>query len=120
MTFTKACFIRKDTPELREKLKSLGYLFLDGDKRDGLIADRSGFVYSIYEKNVLNSTYNCGTNEKLFLAIAAIRNDTDVNQWFVSPEGIFVFNKKYEYISEVSLKWRKATVEELIEYFKED
>lgn len=67
MTFTKACFIRKDTPELREKLKSLGYLFLDGDKRDGLIADRSGFVYSIYEKNVLNSTYNCGTKSNVLL-----------------------------------------------------
>ena len=25
MTFTKACFIRKNTPELRNKLKELGY-----------------------------------------------------------------------------------------------
>lgn len=63
---------------------------------------------------------DCNDNEELFLAIAAIRNDTDIRQWFVSPEGIFVFNKKNEYISEVSLKWRKATVEELIEYFEED
>ena len=25
---------------------------------------------------------NCGTNEELFLAIAALRDDSDINQWF--------------------------------------
>lgn len=59
-------------------------------------------------------------NEKLFLAIAAIRNDTDANQWFISRQGLFAFNKQNENMSEVSLNWRKATVEELIEYFKEN
>lgn len=63
---------------------------------------------------------DCNDNEKLFLAIAAIRNDTDANQWFISRQGLFAFNKQNENMSEVSHNWRKATVEELIEYFKEN
>lgn len=63
---------------------------------------------------------DCNYNEELFLAIAAIRNDTDANQWFISRQGLFAFNKQNENMSEVSTNWRKATVEELIEYFKEN
>lgn len=33
MTFTKACFIRKNTPELRNKLKELGYEPSENDGR---------------------------------------------------------------------------------------
>lgn len=62
---------------------------------------------------------DCGTNEELFLAIAALRDDTDKYQWFIPPAGAWVYNKGYESILEVSLKWRKATVNELIEHFKE-
>lgn len=61
---------------------------------------------------------DCGTNEELFLAIAALRDNTDKFQWFISPEGIWVYNKDNDSILEVSLKWRKATVDELIEHFK--
>ena len=38
-------------------------------------------------------------------------------QWFISPEGIWAYNKNNDSIS-VSPKWRKATVDELIEHFK--
>lgn len=132
MVFIKACFIRKNTPELRDKLKELGYEPSERVSNDNELCLATGMDKFTTIKNETfdscnpHTTWNCAGridcnyNEELFLAIAAIRNDTDVNQWFVSPEGIFVFNKKYEYISEVSLKWRKATVEELIEYFKED
>lgn len=60
---------------------------------------------------------DCGTNEDLFLALAALRDDTDKFQWFISPEGIWAYNKNNDSIS-VSPKWRKATVYELIEHFK--
>lgn len=64
---------------------------------------------------------DCNYNEELFLAIAAIRNDTDIYQWFISPQGFFAFNDSHKDISKLPpLKWRKATVEELIEYFEED
>lgn len=60
---------------------------------------------------------DCGTNEDLFLALAALRDDTDKFQWFISPEGIWAYNTNNDSIS-VSPKWRKATVNELIEHFK--
>ena len=133
MGFTTPCFIRKNTPKLQEKLKNIGYRSLDNDndKRDGLVADRNGFMYSIFEKNVLGSTYNCGTNEELFLAIASLRDDTDDNQLFTNGKGDWGicrdgsdgglpeidfcgigndFNLSY---------YHKATVNELIEHFKE-
>lgn len=132
MIFTKACFIRKNTPELRNKLKELGYEPSEWVSDDNELCLATGMDKFTTIKNETfdscnpHTTWNCAgridcnDNEELFLAIAAIRNDTDIRQWFVSPEGIFVFNKKNEHISEVSLKWRKATVEELIEYFEED
>jgi hypothetical protein len=133
MGFTTPCFIRKNTPELQEKLKNIGYLSLDNDndKRDGLVADRNGFMYSIFEKNVLGSTYNCGTNEELFLAIAALRNDTNYMQWFVCTSdykesdgkewkvGDFDLNTCPDDFNNILPHWSKATVNELIEHFKE-
>lgn len=142
MGFTTPCFIRKNTPTLQERLKNLGYLSLDNDndKRDGLVADRNGFMYSIFEKNVLGSTYNCGINEELFLAIAALRDDTNNSQWFIAesslsvsfhdaigndhyfvePKGSFFFwDIEWQNATIVSGFVRKATVDELIEHFKQ-
>ena len=127
MGFTTPCFIRKNTPELQEKLKNIGYLSLDNDndKRDGLVADRNVFMYSILEKNVLNSTYNCGTNEELFLAIAALRDDTDKYQWFTDGKDWFFcqyLNVGMHYQDKPEIlfdKWHKASVDELIEHFKQ-
>lgn len=126
MGFTTPCFIRKNTPTLQERLKNLGYLSLDNDndKRDGLVADRNGFMYSIFEKNVLGSTYNCGINEELFLAIAALRDDTDDSQWFTDREDWFLcqylkVGMHYQDKPEILFdKWHKASVDELIEHFK--
>lgn len=70
-------------------------------------------------------------NEELFLAIAALRDDTDDSQWFVYPPENSWFicvdddiNYARENIREsVQAAWfhcsHKATVEELIEHFKE-
>ncbi len=135
MGFTTPCFIREDTEYLRKKLKKLGYTPFDDDKRDGLVADKSGYMYSILENNLISSTYNCGTNEELFLAIAALRDDTDENQWFTNGEE-WAYHPKTECCSPCNTVYRtlafdyipedtnmgnyhKATVEELIEHFKE-
>jgi hypothetical protein len=133
MGFTTPCFIRKNTLKLQEKLKNIGYLSLDNDndKRDGLVADRNGFMYSILEKNLISSTYNCGTNEGLFLAIAALRDDTDKNQWFVLDydniwEAVGCYQHKGDFILCNHDRWycgtdvaqaHKATVKELQELF---
>jgi hypothetical protein len=125
MGFTTPCFIRKNTTELQEKLKNIGYRSLDNDndKRDGLVADRNGFMYSIFEKNVLGSTYNCGTNEELFLAIAALRDDTSANQYWIFDQDFPPHYKKGDftigYFNRCSCYCHVATVNELIEHFKE-
>ena len=147
MGFTTPCFIRKNTPELRKKLEYLGYshgkpeYYADDDdnKYDFVMCHNGRFFLLSQENHVIRNGHplkkhgsiNCGTNESLFLAIAALRDDTDKNQWFIYPnENIWFICNDYdinyvrEYIRDsVQSAWfhcsHKATVEELIEHFKE-
>lgn len=124
MGFTTPCFIRKDNEFIREKLKKLGYCLIDNDnQRDGLAADH-GNMYSIFEYNLIDSTYNCGTNEELFLAIAALRDDIDKYQWFTDGDKWILCPKTkfstYWVYNDIDINTdtiHKATVDELIEHF---
>lgn len=124
MGFTTQRFICKNTTSIRNRLKELGYYCNPYLGWHNLFTCVFGInsVYSLddYGKNGLkgiDGLIDCGTNEDLFLALAALRDDTDKFQWFISPEGIWAYNKNNDSIS-VSPKWRKATVYELIEHFK--
>ena len=135
--FTTPCFIRKNTPELRKKLEELGYTpnsyecFWDDNNRY-LITFISptgfdGFGLCITDCCILyNKSYiDCGDNEDLFLALAALRDDTDNKQWFIMDYGfqktwIFSETKHLDINHPLLLKVYKATAEELIEHFKED
>lgn len=128
--FTQPCFIRKDTPKLRKKLKDLGQRENTFDDFSGKwIAANHGMFISVSEgfQNLCKEDIDCGTNEQLFLAISSLRNDTDKNQWFT--DGVnwvlcdeFKFSSYWVYNDiNISLNTiHKATVEELIEYFKEE
>lgn len=134
MGFTTAAFIRRNTPELRENLEELGYKNYGNPFQ---ITDDSKLITTIdgeyvpYNVPLDDSFIDCGTNEKLFLAIAALRDDTDDSQWFVYPPENSWFicvdddiNYARENIREsVQAAWfhcsHKATVEELIKHFKE-
>lgn len=129
MGFTTACFIRKNTPELRKKLEELGY------KKYGnpfQITDNSKLITTIdgeyvpYNVPLDDSFIDCGTNENLFLAIAALRDDIDKNQWFTDgdkwilcPEIKFSTYWAYNDIDVNLNAIHKATIEELIEHFKD-
>ena len=152
MGFTTPCFIRKNTPELRKKLKELGYEILNsGDTTlDAHNYDGKGSHKSIEEGKAIITSYgnlygvvydvdtvtkkgriDCGTNEELFLAIAALRDDTNYMQWFVCTSdykesdgkewkvGDFDLNTCPDDFDNILSHWRKATVNELIEHFKE-
>ncbi|EXZ16687.1 hypothetical protein M067_4949 [Bacteroides fragilis str. J-143-4] len=144
MGFTTPCFIRKNTEELRKKLEELGYtlipngyaewniptkectyLFCDVDVyQDSLISFYMGRMckpYGLY----------CGENEALFLAIAALRDDSNFMQWFICTEDCIESPDKEWKVGDWDLNtcpdvtygqqlphWRKATVEELINHFK--
>ncbi|WP_270369666.1 hypothetical protein [Bacteroides fragilis] len=137
MGFTTPCFIRKNTEELRNKLKGLGYYCNPYLGWNNLCTSTYGLasVYSMSDDiNVISKEMDiidCGTNEELFLAIVALRDDTDKNQWFICTEDYIESPDKEWKVGDWDLNtcpdvtygqqlshWRKATVEELINHFK--
>ena len=139
--FTTPCFIRKNTDKLRRKLESLGYKKgvypLPVGRED--VYDRDIHLYEnsyhFRDSTLYGITNNidCGTNEELFIAIASLRDDTDVNQWFVMDvEEYMDINQGDWFIATDRnggkhigtqidpMYCHKATVEELIEHFKEE
>ena len=97
MGFIQPCFIRKNTPELINKLIDLGYVKALSDEEYtesevyGLIVDQGDIApleHGLQEMELM-FTYNfvdCGDNEDLFIALAALRDDSDYMQWFVIPK----------------------------------
>lgn len=145
MGFTTSCFIRKNTEELRNKLKGLGYYCNPYLGWNNLCTSTYGLtsVYSTSDDiNVLSKKIDiidCGTNEELFLAIAALRDDSNYMQWFITdsplsvsyddsigndhyftePKGsMFFWDENWNHATIISGSYHKATVEELINHFK--
>lgn len=125
MGFTTPAFILKNTPELRKKLEELGYKNYGNPFQ---ITDDSKLITTIdgeyvpYNVPLDDSFIDCGTNEELFLAIAALRDDTDENQWFtdgyhweICPDEVAYINA---WIDKYGFSPHKAIVEELIAHFK--
>lgn len=147
MGFTTPCFIRKNTPELRKKLEELGYEILNSGNTtlDAHNYDGNGSHKSIEEGRAIITSYgnlygviydidtvtkkgriDCGTNEELFLGIAALRDDTDKYQWFTDgnkwimcPAIKFSTYWVYNDIEVDANTIHKATVNELIELFSQ-
>lgn len=143
MGFTTPCFIRKNTPELRRGLEEFGYSknypewtvdcsiiwayqypIKGFDTPSYVIADSFDLPFDKHSA-LCGKFIDCGTNEELFLAIAALRDDTDKNQWFTDgdkwilcPEIKFSTYWVYYHIDVNTDTVHKATVNELIEHFK--
>lgn len=131
MGFTTQCFIYKNTLNLQGKLKILGYVehptMMNVDiSSQFLICNRGFFAgFPLGYREEIDSAINCGTNEDLFLAIAALRDDTDKFQWFTDgdkwilcPKTKFSTYWVYYHIDVNTDTVHKATVNELIEHFK--
>lgn len=148
MGFTTPCFIRKNTQELRRGLEELGY-FNDSpewtnncsiiwayqypmkgfDTPNYVIADSFDVPFDKHSA-LCGKFVDCGTNEELFLAIAALRDDTDNNQLFTNGKGDWGIYRDgsdgglsgmdfYGMPNDFNLSYyHKATVNELIEHFK--
>lgn len=102
MGFIQPCFIRKNTPDIRKKLEELGYKPFGSVKYEldtgwGLSTDNRLGEFESFDNHGLENimkcespdyevSIDCGTNEELFLALAAMRDDSDYMQWFVSPK----------------------------------
>ena len=126
--FTTPCFIRKCTPELKSKLEDIGYhrrpIKEKYDKHKFLLAYRDGCYNSSTGNEIGIENYiDCGYNEKLFLAIAALRDDSNEHQWFIWDNDENEGDKWKLYDNNSNWSWwifevHKATIEELIEHFK--
>lgn len=133
MGFTTPCFIRKNTQELRRGLEELGYSknypewtvdcsiiwayqypIKGFDTPNYVIADSFDIPFDKHSA-LCGKFIDCGANEELFLAIAALRDDTDKYQWFTDGDLWF---KCGDEVCNEGRKIHKATVNELIEHFK--
>jgi hypothetical protein len=147
----QSCFIRKNTPELRKKLLKLGHTLCrctEFEDADWLSVSNDKDLYrSVHGLGYTDETINipkedlfnnflsntnhidCGENEELFLALVALRDDSDYMQWFICDDNESMFKVKKpnmtmeEFVHNYMDAWnvtgaRKATVEELIEHFK--
>lgn len=138
--FTQKCFIRKNSKELQDKVYRLGHrdgthlwectfntLLIANEEYFRCYDDEWGNADSLIKKGYID----CGTNEDLFLALAALRNDTDNNQWFVIDVDVYLDISKGDWFKATDINGgchvgtqieplycHKATVEELIEHFK--
>jgi hypothetical protein len=144
MGFTTPCIIRKNTTKIRDRLKELDYNCNPYLGWHNLYTTIHGYasVYSMNDDDInvlskkIDSFIDCGTNEELFLAIAALRDDTNENQWFIcdvnhwdrsdngeatvyAEIGEWIFCKSNDDDCARDNHYHKATVEELIEHFKE-
>ena len=94
--FIQNCFILKNTPKLRKQLEKIGYSKIR--KQANLypqlqtITEYSQFYDCLFRDEEIEyfgekkgcCGINCGDNEALFLAIAALNNESDYMQWFVT------------------------------------
>lgn len=138
------CTINKNTKELRNKLIELGwkitYLIEDEDNvEDSIVCqldEKLGDMFFTCNRRTVEKDFlcvpqviDCGNNEELFLAIAALQDDSDYMQWFVFDDDIkfdgeilhkngeFMLHEKKDNALHSDL-YHKATVEELINHFR--
>lgn len=128
MTFTTPCFVRVENPEKRKELiewlEWIGYK-LEYLRNDGVIvltSENRVYVYGEAVHEIIKSDYDtidCGKNIELFKALAAMNDENDREQWFVEEGRMFKCTS--DKINGYSYHWpttRKATAEEIVEYFK--
>ena len=151
MSFIQPCFIRKNTPEIRKKLEELGYkpsypIFIYpevfkhiaacnffGSKYYGVSDDEVSHHGEIKDAIKNGGMIDCGENEELFLALAALRDDTDINQWFIMDVEEYLYINQGDWFLATNrnggkhigtqidpMYCHKATVEEIIEHFKKE
>ena len=148
MTFTTPCFVRVENPEKRKELiewlERIGYhvcscclfdgwntLHCRGIDRLKIAYEVHGICdydeetrYSIDQFKAENAdskhpAVDCGENIELFKALAAMNEWNDRKQWFVEEGRMFKCTS--DKINNYPYNWpntRKATAEEIVEYFK--
>lgn len=139
--FTTKCFIRKNTPELRSKLKDMGYRVCRCTEETTVVYLMAGHgdihavhdeSVDIFEDEVKSGTcklIDCGDNEQLFIALASMRDDTDKDQLFTNgidwawyrddtDKGGLAGFEYYYLARDINTPLHKATKEEILNCFQ--
>lgn len=134
MAFTTPCFVRVEDAAERKKLiewlEGIGYTHLPFiSESDKISTDANGMIW-LTDAN-RGGAYDCGTNVSLFRALAAMNDENDREQWFVVKKDIsdyydiddIIYQKGDMFFNAsgqplVEKHFRKATAEEIVEYFK--
>lgn len=139
MTFLTPCFVRVEDAAERQKLLEWcnDVIGRSGEKDctygDVVLCIKDTTYCCSYEEAEFvadDTTIDCGTDVGLFRALAAMNDENNVEQWFFVQKdvgnlygtiinhrgGELFFNKSYKTVSPVY--YRKATAEEIVEYFK--
>jgi len=138
MKFTTPCFVRVEDAEKRKELavwlSSIGRyvspaVTSSDYHKDWVIVtepydpDLDGYV-GIWAKTPKSPAFiDCGENIELFKALAAMNDENDREQWFIDESGHFekCSVKEANIVGWIMLYGktpRKATVAEIVEYFK--
>lgn len=132
MTFTTPCFVRVENPEKRKELiewlEGIGYRILFS-ARHSLIESELRYISAHKQGYVMADSrlscdewiesIDCGKNIELFKALAAMNYENYREQWFVEEGKMFKCTS--DKIDNYTYNWpttRKATAEEIVEYFK--
>lgn len=112
--FMKSVYINKNTRHLREKLKELEYDVEEvSPESQGIVAFpdlRKAHRYIVGDSIWVES-------EELFLALAALRDDTAKFQWFTDGEDVWEKSDSDLPSKYIQLNGHKATVDELLKFF---
>lgn len=130
--FIQPCFIRKNTKYLIDKLEELGYNYAKNGAGAWFIplCELRFLGVNLYSNGYymgINGAWDsdwidCGTNEDLFLAIAALNDNGNYMQWFTDSKNWY--QNKTNDIEIIRfgpgdpIGYHKATVKELVEHFK--
>jgi len=132
MTFTTPCFVRVEDPAERKKLiewlEEIGYEYVQPTKEEVLgnkVICESSYCGTAHDEQTFSTAeyIDAGTSVELFRALAAMNDENDREQWFVVDnrfvkEMVCAKNKVDYYYILSCYDHRKATAEEIVEYFK--
>lgn len=129
-TLTQTAFVRVDYTEQRKELcewlERIGY-------RPSRALKMIEYVSCVFVDNgklsvSANPTYlkrrlhaiDCGTNTKVFCALAVLRDDSDYGQWFFTQGGCWSICNCGSWSDDRTLSalWQKATPAEIVEHFR--
>lgn len=114
MKFTYSV-IGDNTPENREHLVEIGYMpsyFFDDENDPCIKTQKNGKFLIIGATQFISTVVDCANNPELFKAVTAIRDDSNIHQWFIDPLGHWNYNPV------IMDGMRKASLAELQEHFK--